>query len=175
MPTWILWTSTTFEILPLSTCTLCQQKSYISKGIQPIFEIFAWARRCLGWSFGWNVSGAQILYFCDGRVKSLRVDNIWNFADFNLYNMPAKILYLQRYSNEFRTLLLISKMLKVGICVESFRWADILPLQWQGENFGRRKHLKIYHFQLVQCASKNPTPPKVFNRFSESLPRLQDV
>ena len=33
-----IWT--TFEILPLSTCTLCQQKSYISKGVQQIFEIF---------------------------------------------------------------------------------------------------------------------------------------
>ena len=31
----------TFEILQLSTCTVCQQKSYISKGTQPIFEILA--------------------------------------------------------------------------------------------------------------------------------------
>ena len=168
MPTWKLWTSTTFEILPLSTSTLCQQKSYISKGIQPIFEIFACARRCWGWAFVWKVYGAQVFYFCNGKVKSLRIDNIWNFADFILYTVPAKILYLQRYSNDLRTLLLISKMLKVGIWVESFRCADILLLQWQEENFAHRKHLKIYHFQLVHCASKNPTPPKVFCRFSKS-------
>ena len=59
--------------------------------------------------------------------------------------------------------------------MERFRCADILLLQWQGEYFGHRQHLKIYHFQLVHCASKNPTPPKVFNRFSKPLPELEDV
>ena len=98
--------STTFEILPLSTCSLCHQKSYISKGIQPIFEIFASARRSWEGAFGWNFSGAQVFFFCNGKVKTLRIDNIWNFATFNLYSVPAKILYLQRYSTDFRILCL---------------------------------------------------------------------
>ena len=76
--------------LPLSTCRLCQQKSYISKGIHTIFEIFASARRCWGWAFGWKVSGAQVFYFCNGKVKTFRFDNIWNFATFNLYTLRAK-------------------------------------------------------------------------------------
>ena len=230
---WKLCASTTFEILPLSTCTLCQQKSYTSKGIQPIFEIFAWARRCWGWAFGWKVSGAQVFYFCNANVKTLDIDNIWNFATFNFYTVPAKILYLQRYSTDFRNLRLSSKMLSVGIWVESFRCAGILLLQWQDENFGcidniwnfatfnlftvqqkshiskgiqpifeifasarrclgwafgwkvcrcagvlllqwqgekfaHRQHLKFCRFQPVHCASKNPISPKVFNRFSKS-------
>ena len=94
MARWKLCPSTTFEILPLSTCTLCQQKSYIFKGTQPIFEIFASARRCWGWAFGWKVSGAHLLYFCNGNVKTLRINNIWNFATFNMYMLPAKIPYL---------------------------------------------------------------------------------
>ena len=102
--------STTFEILPLSTCTLWQQKSYTSKGIQPIFEIFAWDGRCCGWAFGWKVSSAQVFYFCNGKVKTLGIDNIWNFATFSLYTV----------------------------------------------------------------ARKNPTPPKVFIRFSKSSPELED-
>ena len=110
MARWKLWASTTFEILPLSTCSLCQQKSHISKSIQPIFEIFASARR-----------------------------------------------------------------LRVCIWVESFRCADILPLQWKGEDFDHRQHLKFCQFQLVHCASKNPMSPLVFNRFSKSLPRLEDI
>ena len=61
---------TTFEILPLSTCTLCQQKPNIFNGIQPIFEIFASARRCWGSTFGWKVSGAQEFCFCNGKVKT---------------------------------------------------------------------------------------------------------
>ena len=234
------WTK--FEILPLSTCRLRQQKSYISKGIQPIFEIFAWARRCWGWAFGckgsgaqaffllqwqgencahrknlkftrfqpvhctlwlqksyisksiqqifeifastrrcwewafgWKVLGAQVFYFCNGKAKILRIDNIWNFATFNLYTVPAKILYLQEYSTNSQNLCLSSKMLRASIWVGSFRCADILVLQWQGENFAHRQNLKFCHFQLLHCASKNPISPKVFNRFSKSLPELENV
>ena len=239
MARWKLCASTTFEILPLSTCTLSQQKSYISKGIQPIFEffasarrcfgrafwwkvscapvvhccngkaktlridniwnfatfnlytvpaktciskgiqpifeIFAWARRCWGWAFGWKVSAAQVFYFCNCNVKTLRIENIWNFATFNLYSVPAKILYLQRYSTDFRILCLSSTMLKVGIWVESFRCADILLLQWRGENFAHQQHLKFWHFQPVQSARKNPVSPKLFSRFSKSLPQREDL
>ena len=104
MARWELCASTTFESLPLSTCTLCQEKSYICKGIQPIFEIFAWARSFWGGAFGWKVSGAQVFYFCNGKVKTLGIDNIWKIATFNMYTVPAKILYLQRCSTDFRNL-----------------------------------------------------------------------
>ena len=142
-----------------------QQKSYISKGIQPKSKSLPERRRCWGWAFGWKVSAAQVFYFCNGKVKTLRIDNIWNFATFKLYSVPAKILYLQRYSTDFRNLCLSSKMLRVGIWVESVSCAGILVLQWRGENFAHRQHLKFCHFQPVQCASKNPISPKVFNRF----------
>ena len=175
MARWKLYVSTTFEILPLSTCTQCQQKSYISKGIQPIFEIFTSARRCWGWAFGRKVSGAQIYYFCNSKVKTLRIDNIWNFATFKLYTVPEKFLYLQRCSTDFRNLCFSSKMLRVGICVENFRCADMVLLQWQGENFAHLQHLKYPTCQPVHCASKNPISPKVFNRFSKSLPQLEDL
>ena len=35
--------------------------------------------------------------------------------------------------------------------------------------------LKFCHFQHVHCARKNPISPKVFKRFSKSLPQLEDV
>ena len=91
---------------PISICILRQQKSYtcISKGIQPIFEILTSAGRCWEWAFRSKVSGAQILYFYNGKVNTLRIDNIWNFATFNMHHVPAKILYLQRYSTGFRNL-----------------------------------------------------------------------
>ena len=60
MAMWKLCALITFEILPLSTCTPCQQKCYISKGIEPIFKIFASARRCCGWAFWLKVSGVQV-------------------------------------------------------------------------------------------------------------------
>ena len=175
MATWKLCAATTFEILPLSTCTLCQQKSYISKAIEPIFEIFASARRCWWWAFGWYASGVQVFYLCNGKVKFPRFNNIWNFDTFNMYILPAKILYLQRYATDFRNLCLSAKMFRVGIWVESFRSAGVLLLQWQRENFAHRQHLKFSHFQPVHNGCKNPISPKVFNRFSKSLPQLEDV
>ena len=59
--------------------------------------------------------------------------------------------------------------------MESFRCAGVLLLQWQGENFGHRQHLKFCHFQTVHCASKNPISPKVFNRYSKCLPPFEDA
>ena len=111
MARWKLCASTTSEILPLSICTMSQQKSYTSRGIQPIFEIFALAQRC-----------------CGG-----------------------------------------------GIWVKSCKFAGILLLQCQGENFALRQQLKFCHFQPVHCASKNPISPKVFNRFSKSLPPARRI
>ena len=117
MARWKVCASTTFEILPISTCTLGQPKSYTSKGVQPIFEISAWALRCGGRAFGCKVSGAQVFYFWNANVKTLDIDNIWFFATFNLYTVPAKILHLQRYSTDFWNLCLGSKILRVGIWV----------------------------------------------------------
>ena len=65
---WKVCTSTTFENIPLSTCTLSQQKSYISKGIQSNFENFPSAQRCWRRAFGWKFSGAQVFYLWDGKV-----------------------------------------------------------------------------------------------------------
>ena len=175
MARWKVFAPITFEILSLSTCTLCQQKLYISKCIQPIFEILAPARRCWGWAFGWKVLGAQVFYFCNGKVKTSCIDNIWKFATLNLYTVPAKILYLQRYSTDIRNLCLSSKMFRLGICGESLRSAGSLLLQWQGENFAHEEHLKFCNFQPVHCACKNPLSQKVFNRLSKSLPQLEDV
>ena len=138
---------------PLSIRTLSQQKSHIPKGIQPIFVIFASARRCWGRAFRWKVWSAQV-YFCNGKVKTLRIDNIWNFATFNLYTPPAKILYLQSYSTDFQNLFLSSKIMRVGIRVESFRRAGILLLQWQGENFAHVQHLKFANFRLYTVPAK---------------------
>ena len=79
------------------------------------------------------------------------------------------------YSTDFRNLRHSSKMVRVGIWLESFRCAVILLLQWQDENFTHGQHLKFCHFQPAQCASKNPISPKVFNRFSQFWPQLEDV
>ena len=124
------------------------------------------------WFDSFSYRGILLLQW---QGENLRIDNIWNFATFNVYTVPTKILYLQRHSTDFRNLCFSSKMLRVGIWVKSLRSAGILFLQWQGENFAHRQHLKFCHFQHVYFAGKNPISPKVFNRFSKSLLQLEDV
>ena len=66
-------------------------------------------------------------------------------------------------------------MLRVGIWEGSFRCAGILVLQWKCENFAHRQHLKFSTFRLYTVSAPSPLSPKVFNRFSKSLPQLEDV
>ena len=105
------------------------------------------------------------ILFCNGELGTLRIENIWNFDTFNLYTVPEKIPYLQRYWTDFRNLCLSSKMLSVGIWVETFQLHRCIKLlQWQGENFAHRQHLKFCHFQRVtlcqqkSCISKGIEP-----------------
>ena len=76
------------------------------------------------------------------------------FPTFNLHTVPAKILYLQRYSTEFRKLCFSSKLLKVGLWVKSCRCAGIILLQWPGENFAHGHHLKFPTFNLYTVPAK---------------------
>ena len=174
MVRWKLCASTTFEIMLLSTCTLCRKILYLQRYsgdfrnlglISKMWTASIWLKsfRC-----------ARIL-LRQWQGENLCIEHFWNFATFNLYTAPAKIIYLQRFSTDFRNLPRSSTMLRVGICVESFRCAAVLLLQWQTENFAHRQHLKFCHNQPVHCASKNPISPKVFNRFSKSLPQLEDA
>ena len=174
MARWNRCASTTFEILRISTCTLCMKKSYISKGVQPIFEIFASARRCWRWAYVSKISGAQIWYFCNGKVKTLRMYNIWNIP------LSTCTLCLQKsYISKA-----IQPIFEIFATARRFR-------RW---TFGRKVSraqvfyfcngkvktcacttFEISHFQPVHFACKNPISPKVFNRFSKSLPHLEAV
>ena len=101
MARWKLCASTTFEILHFQTVQSASKNPISLKLFNRFSKSLPSTRRCWGWAFGWKVSDAQVFYFCNGKVKTLRIDNIWNFATFNLYTVPAKILYLQKYSTDF--------------------------------------------------------------------------
>ena len=118
MARWKLCASTTFEILPLSTCVLWQQKSNVIQRYWTDFrESLFQLEDVEGGDLGGKLKLAQVFYFCNGKVRTLRSENIWNFATFNLCTLPAKIQCLQRYWTDFRKLCFSSKMLRVGIWV----------------------------------------------------------
>ena len=82
-----IWT--TFEIV------VHMQKAYIYKGISPYF------RNC-------SLNSKRL------RLGIAAEGLIWNFATFNLYFVPAKILYLQRYLTLFSTSLPQLEDVEVG-------------------------------------------------------------
>ena len=104
-------------------------------------------------------------YFCNGKVKTLRIDNLWNFATFNLYTVRAEILYLQRYSTDCRNLCHSLEDVDGGHLGGKFQVRRYFTFAMARWNFAHRQHLKFCHFQPVHCASQNPISPKVFDRF----------
>ena len=82
------------------------------------------------------------------KAKTLHIDNIWNFPLSTCTLWQLKYCISKGIQPIFEKLCFSSKMLRMGIWVESFRCAGILLLQWQGENFAHRQHLK---FPLSTC------------------------
>ena len=174
MAKWKLCASTTFEILPLSTCSLCQQKSYISKGIQPIFGIFASARRLWGWAYGYKGSGAQVFYFCNGNVKTLRMYNIWNFP-ISSCTLCLQKSYISKGIQPIFEIFATARRfwgLHLGGMFQARRYFTFAMARWK---LCACTTFEISHFQPVHCHSKNPISPKVLNRFSKCLPQPEDV
>ena len=170
--------STTYEILPLSTCTLCRHNSCISKGIIADFRNLCLSSKILRegiWVESFICAGVLHLQWQGENFAHRSTFEI--LPTFNMYTVPAKILYLQWYSTDFRNLCLCSKVLRECIWEKSFRCQQIiLLLQWHGEYLEHRQYLKILSLSnMYHCASKNPISPKVFNRFSKSLPQLEHI
>ena len=169
-------------IFPLSTrrlcqvkiCTLGQLKSYISKGIEPVFENLASARRCWGLGFGCKVSGAQVFYFCKSKVKTLRIHNIWNFQLSTCTLCQLKSYNSKAIQPVFENLTSARRCWDwhLGVKFQVRRYFTFaMARSWLCAS----TTFQISHFQPVQCDRKNPISPKVFNRFSKTLLQLEDV
>ena len=155
--------------IPLSTCTLSQQKSYISKGIQPNFENFASARSCWRWAYGWKAAGAQVFYFCNDQAKTLRMDTIWNFP-LSTCTLSQQKPYISKVNQPiFEDFASARSCWRWAYgCIFS-RCAGILSFAMARWKLCATKTFEISHFQPVHCTSKNPGSPKLPNRFSKTL------
>ena len=174
MARWKLFASTKLEIFSLSSCTLCQQKSYISKGIQPILEIFASSRRSSGWAFGWKVSGAQVAYFCNARWK------LCAWTTFEILQLSTCTLRLQKSSiskgiQPFLKSLPQLEDFEGGHLVGKFqvrRYFTFAMAKWKVFASITFENLSLSTCTLCQQKSYIS---KGIHRFSKSLPQLEDV
>ena len=119
---WRLCASKTFEILPLPTCTLWQQKILYLQRYSTDFRNLCISSKMLTVGIGWK--GFRLRRYFTFAMARWKLCASTTFEILPLSTctlLPAKILYLQRYLTDFRNLCISSKMLRVGIWVESFR------------------------------------------------------
>ena len=151
MARWKLCASTTFEISYFQPVH-CAGKNPISPKVFNRFSKRFFISKMLRvaiWVESFRCRGILLLQW---QGENFAHRQHLKFPTFNLYTVPAKILYLQRYSTDFRKLCFNSKMLRVGIWVESFRCAGILLLhpmaRWKP--CAASTTFEISHFQPVQ-------------------------
>ena len=119
---------------------------------------------------------AQVVYCCNGKANTLPIDNIWNFATFNLYTLhskkPISPKVFNRFSKSLRQLEDVEGGHLGGKCqlrrYFSFAMARLkLCASTTFEDFAT--------FNLYSVPAKILYLAKVFNRFSKSLAQLEDV
>ena len=173
MARWKFCASTTSEILLLSTCTLCQQKSNISKDIQPIFEIFPQLEDVDGSHLVESFRCARVL-LCTGRWKFGQQQH-FKFCHFQPVHCGSRNPISPKVFNRFLKCLPQLEDCECGHLGWKFQARSYFTFAMARWNLAHRQHLKLCYFQPVHCASRNPISPKVFNRFSKSLPQLEEV
>ena len=174
MVRWKLCASSTFDILQLSTCTVCQQKSYISKGIEPILENFAQLEDVEGGHLRGKFQVRRYLIL-QWRVGNFAHRQHLKFCHFQPVHCASKNPKSPRLFNRISKSLHQLEDVEDGHSSGKFQMRTSFTFAIARWKLAHWQHLKFCHFQHVHCGRKNPISPKIFNRFSKSLHRLEDV
>ena len=94
------------------------------------------------------------------------------FPTFNLYIVLAKIPYIQRYLTDFQNFAYL-KCVESGHLGRKFQVRRYFSFAMASWKLRPSTRFEISHFQPVNCTSKNPISPKVFNRFSKTFIHLK--
>ena len=73
-----------------------------------------------------EISSAQTFSFFSSNVTTFPTSRKCKNYNFSFYNVPAEMLYLQKYLTNFQNLFIGWKIMKVAIVVENFKCKDIL-------------------------------------------------
>ena len=174
MARWKLCASSTFDILPLSTCTVWQQKSRISKGIEPILENFAQLEDVEGGHLRGKFQVRRYLIL-QWRVGNFAHRQHLKFCNFQPVHCASKNPITPKLFNRISKSLHQLEDVEDGHSSGKFQMRRYFTFAIARWKLAHRQHLKFCLFQHVHCGSKNPISPKVFNRFSKSLHQLEDV
>ena len=177
MARWKLSPSTRFEIFHFQPVNCRTSKNYpiCPKVFQRFSKTLLHLKRDESGNLGRKFHVSRYFSFAMTRWK-LSPSKRFEIFQIQPVNCPSKNpIYLQMYLTDFKKLCFISNVLKVGIWAENFMCAGILVLQRTRWKLSPSTRFEIFHFQPVNCTSKNPISPKVFNRFSKTLLHLKLV
>ena len=134
---------------PLWTCTLSQQKFFISKGIKPTFENFPSPERCGWWVFWAETFKSAVILVCNGKVKTFSPSTNCEISHFQPVHCPSKNAITLKVFNWFLKTFLHVTDVEGGSLGWYLRCTGIFVLQWQ-----RWKLLpidKMWNFPLSTC------------------------
>ena len=129
---------------------------------------------CWKWAFGPKISGAQVFYLCNGKVKIWPIDKFEIFH-FQPVNCPSKNPRSLKLFNRFSKTLLQLIRIESRHLDRKFHVKGYFTFAMTRWKLSPTTKFEISHFQPVNCPSKNTISPKVFNRYSKTFLHLKWV
>ena len=122
------------------------------------------------WAENFRCAGIFLLQW---QVENFAHRQDLKFPTFNLLTVPIKIPYLQKGFYLFSKAFLHLKHYESGNLGRKFQVRRYLTFAMARWKLSPSTRFEIFHFQHVNCPSKNPISPKLFNRFSKTLLHLK--
>ena len=171
MVRWKLFSGGKIRNFPLSSCTLCQKKCYITKGIQADFQKLSFRRKM--WKIGRSKKGAAVLVlqWCENffQVEKLEISR------FQAVHCVRKNAISPKVFNRFSKTFLLLKDVENRYLGRKFHGRSYFSFAMVRWKLLQKENLKFPQFQAAHRARKNAISPKVFNRSSKTFLLLNDV
>ena len=172
MARWKLSPSKRFEISHFQHVN-CRSKNPISPKVFNRFsKTLLHLKRVESGHLGWNVQVPRHFTFAMARWK-LSPAKRFEIFHFQPVNRTSKYPISPKVFNRFSKTLLHLKRVESGHLARKVHVRRNFAFAMARWKLSPSKRFEISHFQPVNCPSKNPISPKVFNRFSKTLLHLQ--
>ena len=143
----------------VSISTLSQQKCYISKGIQPIFENFPSPERCGGWVFVPKIFKGSGILVLQWQGANFCPSTNCEISHFELVHCPSKSSICPKVFNRFSKTFLPGKDVEGGFCAKIFqvhRYFSFAMARWKPLPINKMRNFPLSTCTLSQQKCYNP-------------------
>ena len=174
MTRWKLSPSTRFEISHLQHVN-CTSKNPISpKEFNRFSKTFLHLKRCESGHLDRKFQVRWYFTFAMARWK-LSQSTRFEITDMQPVNCPSKDPISPKAFNRFSKTVLHLKRVESGNLGRQFQARSYFTFAMTRWGLRASTSFEIFHFQHVNCPSKNPISPKVLTRFTKNLLHLERV